>query len=114
MFRAPIQLPPLSILLDDQLTRNASALAKHVGVSVRTLDRYKKAEYAPRAVMLSLFYESQWGYGLLESTAYNGEMRQRNLADCLRRENAALRVRIARLESIGGFESANAPVWRAI
>lgn len=109
MFRAT-HTPPLSYLLDDLLTSDPAAIAAHLGVSTATLARWKKADQAPRAALLALFYESRWGYSLLESTAHNGEACARRHAESLQRENAMLRARIARLEALGGFGSANAPV----
>lgn len=109
MFRAT-QTPPLSYLLDDLLTSDLEAIAAHLGVSVATLKRWKLADQAPRTALLALFYESRWGYSLLESTAHNGALYARQEADGLKRENAMLRARIARLEKTGFFGAANAPV----
>ena len=100
MFRAN-HTPPLNYLLDDLLTHDPVKIAKHLGVTVRTLARWQAADEAPRAAMLALFYETQWGYSLMHATAHNGEMFARQVADSLRRENAALRVRVARLERLG-------------
>lgn len=108
MFRA-VHTPPLSFLLDDLLTRDPVKIAAHLGVTVRTLARWQAADDAPRSAMLALFYETQWGYSLMHATAHNGEMYARQLADTLGRENAALRVRVARLERLGDFGAANAP-----
>lgn len=112
MFRAT-HTPPLSYLLDDLLTSDLRAIARHLDVSVKTLERWKAADQAPRAAMLALFYESRWGYSVMESTAHNGELYARQEAAGLKRENAMLRTRIARLERIGDFAAANAPDWVA-
>lgn len=108
MFRAT-HTPPLSVLLDDLLTRDPAAIAGHLGISSATLRRYQQADQAPRAVLLALFYETRWGYSLTETTAHNGAMLARQEVAGLQRENAGLRVRIARLEAIGDFGAANAP-----
>lgn len=113
MFRAT-HLPPLSYLLDDLLTRDRAKIAAHLGVSVKTLARWQAADEAPRAVMLALFYETQWGYSLMYATAHNGELFARQKANALERENAALRVRVARLERLGDFGAANAPAFQTI
>lgn len=113
MFRAT-HTPPLSILLDDMFEKNPKKVAKHLGVTVATLKRWKAADHAPKAAMLALFYESRWGYSLLYTTAYNAETMARGLADSLQRKNDALRARIARLEALGNFESANEPIWKAM
>lgn len=106
MFRAT-HTPPLSYLLDDLLTRDRAAIARHLGLSTATLARYEAADQAPRPVMLALFYESRWGYSVLETTAHNGALYARQEAQGLARENATLRTRIARLEAIGDFGAAN-------
>lgn len=108
MFRAT-HTPPLSVLLDDLLTSDLAAIAGHLGISVATLRRYKQADQAPKSVLLALFYETRWGYSLLESTAHNGHATERAWRQALEREAAGLRTRIARLEAIGDFGAANAP-----
>ena len=113
MFRAT-HTPPLSLLLDDMFEKNPKKVAKHLGVTVATLKRWKAADHAPKAVMLALFYESRWGYSLLYTTAYNAETMERSRANGLQRTNDALRVRIARLETLGNFDSANEPIWKAM
>lgn len=109
MFRAT-HTPPLSVLLDDLFTRDPHAIAAHLGISPKTLNRWKAADEAPRAALLALFYESRWGYSLLETTAHNGHALAVRQVQGLERENAMLRTRIARLERIGQFGAANAPL----
>lgn len=109
MFRAT-HTPPLSVLLDDLLTRDSKAIAKHLDVTTRTLSAWQRTDNAPRAALLALFYETRWGYSLLETTAHNTAMVYRNQVQGLERENAMLRARIARLERTGQFGAANAPV----
>lgn len=113
MFRAT-HTPPLSYLLDDIFTRDPKKVAKHLGVTVQTLKKWKDTDTAPRAALLALFYESRWGYSLMYTTAHNGEKYARELAQSLQRTNDALRVRIARLEALGNFESANEPIWKVM
>lgn len=112
MFRAT-HTPTLDLLLDDLLTRDLAAIAAHLGVTVRTLERWKASNEAPRTALLALFYESRWGYSLLETTAHNGHMYERAARQSAERENAMLRVRIARLEAVGLFGSANEPLLQA-
>lgn len=113
MFRAT-HTPPLSYMLDDIFVRDLKKIAKHLGVTVQTLKKWRANDNAPRAAMLALFYETQWGYSLMYTTAHNGEKCARELADSLQRTNDALRVRIARLEALGNFESANEPIWKTM
>lgn len=108
MFRAT-HTPPLSVLLDDIFERDLSKVADFLGVTMQTLKRWQRLDNAPRAALLALFYESRWGYSLLYTTAFNAETTARNLAKSLERENAALRLRIERLERLGDFGAANRP-----
>lgn len=112
MFIAPTaaHVPPFSFLLDD-LPATPAQVARHLGVSARTLGRWMAADQAPRAVMLALFFESRWGRSALDAKAVNDARLYAGLAGALELENATLRARIARLERLGGFGSANAPLW---
>lgn len=115
MFLAPTAagLPPFSYLLDD-LPATPRAVARHLGVSWRTMQRWIKDDQAPRAAMLALLFESRWGVSALDAKAVNDARVAHGLAGALQRENAMLRARIARLEAIGDFGAANAPRWRSL
>lgn len=99
MFKAPSQagLPPFSFLLDDMPASHAK-VARHLGISERTIDRYWKDNQAPRSVMLALFWESRWGQSVVETDAYNSARLSRQTVVVLTKENAALRRRIGMLE----------------
>jgi hypothetical protein len=113
MFRAT-HTPPLSYLLDDIFERDQSKVAAHLGVTPATLKRWQRQDNAPRAALLALFYESRWGYSLLYTTAHNEAMFSRQECDALKRKNAALLLRIARLEALGDFGAANAPAFQPV
>jgi hypothetical protein len=70
-FLAPsfARLPPLAFLLADQ-TESRKNIARHLGVSLRTLQRYAATGNAPPAVYLALWFESSWGLGTLHAHAY--------------------------------------------
>ena len=63
----------------------------------------------PRAVIIALFWSSSYGLSALDCELYNSFTVHKLLSESLRRENATLALRIARLEKIGRFDSANAP-----
>ena len=113
MFRAS-HTPPLSFLLDDIFERDLSKVAKFLGVTPQTLKRWQRTDDAPRAALLALFYESRWGYSLMYTTAYNSEKNARQWCNSLTRENAALRLRIERLERLGDFGAANRPTLEQV
>lgn len=113
MFRAA-HTPPLSYLLNDIFEKDLKKVAKFLGVTLATLKRWKATDDAPRAALLALFYESRWGYSLMYTTAFNAETFARQETESLKRTNAALRVRIARLEALGNFDCANEPIWKVM
>lgn len=88
-------------------------IAKHLGLSLRTIDRYAAAEQAPRAAMLALFWETRWGISMIETTAANDAARYFALARALERENFRLRAQLERLQQMADFGAANAPLFVA-
>ena len=112
MFRVS-DTPSFNFLCDDMLTRDPARIAAHLGVTVKTLQRWQDSDQAPRTALLALFYESRWGYSLLATTSHNEALYARQEVAGLQRENAMLRTRIARLESLGDFGAANAPLLGA-
>lgn len=109
MLKAPRQLPPPSVLLADLGNPRPAVVGHALGVSVRTVYGWQAADACPRPAHLALFWESRWGRSALVADAVNGERVARGLADALGREVAALRARVAYLERVGSFGSANAP-----
>ncbi len=115
MFRAPSQagLPSLAYLVDD-LPRDRKKIARHLGISQRTLDRYIQAEQAPRAVMLALFWETRWGRSAADCEAANFAALQAANVRVLEAKNAELRRQIEHLESLVSSvdEASNLPFFR--
>lgn len=110
-FRAPTQTPPITTLLGDLATNDSRLIARHLGVSARTLGRWQSSGNAPRLAHLALFWETRWGLSVAHCDAVNGERHAINLAHSLERENNGLRTRIQRLEETGDFGAANSPIW---
>lgn len=100
MPRAPTQagLPPFLFMLQDY-PWGADHLARHLGISSRTMARYVATQQAPRAVMLALFWETRWGVSVIDAEAANAAQVHRQHAQSLTRENAALKRRIQVLEA---------------
>ena len=109
IFKAPAHLPSFSMLLQSLGDPSAQDVARFLGVSLRSFYGWKRADVAPRPIMLALFYESEWGRSLVDAEATNAARVARGLVGSLERENANLRARLARLESLAQFGSANAP-----
>lgn len=121
MFKAPRQLPPLDVLLRDLGNPAAALTARALGVSERTVYGWQASGQAPRPAHLALFWESRWGQSVAECEAINGERWARGQVQALEREAATLRARVAYLERVGRFGSANAPTlapaltsWRIV
>lgn len=105
----PSQLPELQHLLHDLGQPSVRELARYFHVSQRTVRRWISTQNAPRAVMIALFWSSSYGLSALDCELYNSFTMHKLLSESLRRQNATLSLRIARLEKIGRFDSANAP-----
>jgi hypothetical protein len=114
-FLAPTfaRLPPLSILLADQ-TEPRQRVARHLGISLRTLQRYTASANAPRAVYLTLWFESRWGLATLHAQAFNEAQHAGAWVESLERECERLRGVIRAYENAQGEAAANSAVFNAI
>lgn len=117
MFRSPSPagLPGLAIMLAD-IPATPLQLARHLGISTATLSRYIKADQAPQAVMLALFWETRWGRSAADVEAANYGAVYYRQAKGLERELQRMAGVIYRLEieiAASGAGAANSPVWRS-
>lgn len=114
-FLAPsfARLPPLDYLLADQLEPRKK-IASHLGVSLRTLQRYQASGNAPRAVYLALWFESHWGMAALQTQAYNEAQQARAWVASLERECERLRGVIRAYEEAQAHPAANAPAYHLV
>lgn len=87
-------------------------IGRALGVHERTVYHWQARAEAPRPAHLALFWESRWGRSQLAADSENAARWARGEADALRREVATLRARVAYLEAVGQFGSANAPTLR--
>ena len=120
MLKAPRSLPSFALLMQDMedMQLNQRSLAKYLGVSRETMGRWKIEGRAPRPAMLALFWESQWGRNLADTSAVNDARRYYGYHEALKKEVArlcaeieTLNAEIAELKK-GGAGSANSPVYR--
>ena len=110
--KAPRQLPPFSMLLDDiPGGSNITLVAKHLGHDVESVLLWQQNVNAPRSVLLALFWESRWGMSILDANIYNSSNLAYQTVKSLQRENATLKTRIARLEASDSIGAANSPQW---
>lgn len=109
MFRAPRQLPTLDAMLSDLGRPPADVVARALGVTPRTVRRWLADGDAPRPVLLALFWESRFGRSQFAADAQNAAMWARAQVAGLEREKATLERRVAYLEGLACYGSANAP-----
>lgn len=117
MFKAPTGagMPSLATMLDD-IPAPPEKIARHLGISLKTLQRYRKAESAPRAVMLALFWETRWGRQWAHADADYWATIHAGMARALERKNNELRKQIGQLEQELAYAgaagvAANLPIW---
>lgn len=107
---APRHLPPLAAMLSDLGNPSAEAIARHLGVSRRTVYRWLLAGKAPRAAMLALFWSTRWGRSAVECRAVNDATLQAAIArNALEQAQRRLRE-VEHLLALGNFGSANQPL----
>ena len=110
LHHVPRHVPPLSTLLADLGHPAPAAWARALGISERTAWRWQRSDRAPRPARLALYWVTTWGWSEIDSEARHTLRNATLLGDAYRREIATLRTRIARLEAIGDFGAANAPL----
>lgn len=110
-FITPLTIPDLEVLVDS-ICASRKEIAAHLGVTVRTLNGWIDRGVAPRLAGVALFMESEYGRRTMDCELVNKAELMSGLAECLKRDAATLRTRIERLERVGDFGSANAPVYQ--
>jgi len=108
---APTQTPPLNWMLAD-IPHTDRQIARYLGVSVRTVQRYRKTNNAPMAIYRALFWETRWGRSAVHTKAQNDADHWRQYAQALERQNVALVDHIKLLETSRNDQAANAPKFK--
>ena len=105
-------MPMLQTMLDD-LPANPRHIARHLGIAVSTLASYRRANVAPRAILVALFWETSWGRSEADSEAANWGALHYQGHQMAKHEITRLHGIIARLEVelTQGGGAANAPVF---
>lgn len=111
LFRAPRSLPALDALIEAN-PHGPEKLARYLGVTPRTLARWRARGAAPRTVELALYWESFYGVQHIETDAFNAARQSAAEAATWKRECERLAGVVARLETEYDWGSANAPVFR--
>jgi len=115
MFRSPTgsHLPDFSTIVGD-LPQSPRQIARHLGITERTLRKYIRRNDAPRAVLVALFWETRWGRSAANAEAAHYGALQAQYAAALKRQNAELRRQIDVLQSQVGQVpggAANSPIF---
>ena len=110
MHHTPRQLPQLLTMLDN-IPASEKEIAKHLGLSLTTLKKYRRNEQAPRPVMLALFWLTSWGMGAIDAELVNRERIASQGLKFAKLEARALRKQVDLLERERGKYgvAANAP-----
>lgn len=108
----PRHLPGFNDLRAD-LGGPDAKLARVLGVSRRTLARYRARDDAPRAVLVAMYWASRWGFAELNLHLHNEAVMYAGYCRCLVDEVARLEREVATLLRLGDFGSANSPSWRS-
>jgi hypothetical protein len=106
---APRTLPIWPQLLDDLGNPPSTRIARVLGVGVRTVRRWNRAQRAPRVACLALFWLTRWGRSQVDAQVVNDCMVAVSYATGLETEVRALRTQLARILALGEFGAANDP-----
>lgn len=74
------------------------AVARLLGLTTKTIKRYRKDGQAPKPVMYALFWETPWGRETVDVSLVNEARFSYAKAQAFEVENKALRKQIAALE----------------
>lgn len=111
-WKMPRSWPTLRMMLENLGNPPTDVLARTFGVSAGTVRRWIRQDCAPRAVLLAVFWLTSWGRQEIHAEAEQAARLHAALHEALRRENDALHARIARLEEMSEFGSANAAYFQ--
>ncbi|MCD6664162.1 MAG: hypothetical protein LT082_12310 [Comamonas sp.] len=106
-------MPTFSVLLE-QTHAPAALIAKHLGVTERTVQRWARTGRAPRAALAALFWETNAGRAAADCELWNWAQLQIFKAECLQRQNEKLRRQIDTLmaQAQRNDAAANAPLYQ--
>lgn len=107
----PRDTPALGVMLADLGNPSPADVARALDVSTATVRRWLAADSAPRMALLTLFWVTRWGRSQVDAKAVNDAREALGMVKCLEGEATGLRARIAYLEAVARFDSANEPLY---
>ncbi len=96
---APTNVPYWRTLMDDLCNPPPERVAKVLGKSRRSIQRYNLSGFAPRSVCLAVFWLTSWGRNAVHTQAHNDAVMMVGLANSLRSERDALRIEVRQLRT---------------
>jgi len=108
----PRALPIWQTILEDLGHPHPQAVARFLGIGVRTVYRYNRDGQAPRTVCLALFWLTRWGHSEVHTQAVNACQIAVGLAQGLETEVRQLRDELARVLALSDTGAANEPLIR--
>lgn len=108
--QAPRHVPDWHLLMDDLCQPPPARVARVLGLSLRTVQRYNQTGNAPRVACLAVFWLTRWGRNAVHTQAHNDAVLMAGYVASLRREIEHLASQVEHLRRIGHFGSANEPV----
>lgn len=105
----PLHVPIWHLMMDDLCQPPPERVARVLGLSVRSIQRYNATGNAPRAVCLAVFWLTRWGRSLVHTQAHNDAQLLASYVNTLKSELDAVRSQVDHLKRIGDFGSANEP-----
>lgn len=106
----PRSLPIWHQILGDLGDPDPRRVARVLGISLRTVQRYNRAGHAPKAVCLALFWVTRWGRSAVHCQAVADCQLAVGYAKALESANKQLKTQLAHVLAIGDFGAANEPM----
>ena len=107
--QTPRHVPTWHVLMDDLCQPPPQRVAKVLGLSLRSIQRYNATGAAPRVVCLAIFWLTSWGRNAVHTQAHNDAQLMTGYVGALVRQVEALQAQVGYLERIGDFGTANQP-----
>lgn len=97
--QAPAAVTNWHLIMDDLCHPPAKRVAKVLGVTLRTVQRYNASGHAPRATLLALYWLTTWGRSQIDCQATNDARSMAGLARALTEDRDRLVARVELLET---------------
>lgn len=111
--KIPVNVPAFSVIVADLGQPSAAEIARALGVTPRTVQRWIEIDLAPTAATLALFWLTRCGMSQIECRAVNDARLQAALARAHQRDAETRLAQVQHLLQVGDFAAANAPLMRA-